>query len=346
MYTPATLKQIAKALSVSTSTVSRALNDSHEVSNATKELIQNYAKKINYSSNPAATTLCTRRGQGIAVVVSEIDNNFFSQVINGIESVAYEKGYQIIIAQSHDSCEQEGELIRHLASRSVDGILISMSAESGDYNDIINFHDQGLPIVFFDRVLDQINTYKVITDNFKASFTAVDTLIKNGYNRIAHLTNAPQLSITKERLEGYKAALKHNNIPVDDSLIYFCASGGKSNQEVQAAVDDLMSKSPTVQAIFIGSDSLSIAMLRLLPANSTIKLLGFSNANVMDLVTPKISYIRQRAYEMGQIAAERLIHIIESPYQIHEFETTILNADLHLEDDMKKGVLPRDPKVF
>jgi LacI family transcriptional regulator len=333
MFKPPNLKHIAEALSVSISTVSRALNDSHEVSAATKKLVCDYAKKINYSSNPAATTLRTKKSKSIAVVMSDIDNSFFSQVINGIEAVSYQKGYHVMIAQTHDSYAQESAVISHFAGRSVDGILLSVSSESNDYSHVINFHDLGLPFVFFDRIVDQINTFKVITNNFKASFEAVDLLIKNGYYKIAHLTSASQLSITRERLKGYKAALEHNGIAYEEALVGFCPTGGRDVKEVPMALDRLLLKSP--QAIFIGSDSLCTATQRKLPTTSKIKLLGFSNSNVIDIIAPKISYIRQRAYEMGQKAAEKLIYIIERKYPIEEFETIVLEADLHWEDEFK-----------
>src|SRR4030095_4576320 len=207
-FETATIKDIAKALNFSTSTVSRALRGSYEISPETKKLVLEYAENINYRPNPIALSLKERRTRSIGVVVSEIANNFFSQAINGIESIAYNRGYHVIISQSHESEEREMVNVQHLASRSVDGLLVSLSSETTDLSHLKQLHEKGLPIVFFDRVTNEIQTHKVIANNRLGAFHATEHLIYNGYKKIAHITNAPFLSITKERLEGYKEALE------------------------------------------------------------------------------------------------------------------------------------------
>src|SRR6185436_16584031 len=157
-----TIKDIAKALGISTSTVSRALRDSHEISPETKQLVLECAEKLNYRPNPIALSLKERRSRSIGVVVCEIANSFFSQVINGIESVAYDRGYNVIISQSRESYEREVMDLQYLASRSVDGLLISVSTETNDISHLKALHDKSLPIVFFDRVSDAIATHSVI----------------------------------------------------------------------------------------------------------------------------------------------------------------------------------------
>src|SRR3954467_8415013 len=151
-FETATIKDIAKALNLSTSTVSRALRGSHEISGDTKKLVLEYAEKINYRPNPIALSLKERRSRAIGVVVSEIANNYFSQAINGIESIAYNKGYHVIITQSHESQDRERVNVEHLASRGVDGLLISLSSESVDISYLKELHEAGLPIVFFDPI--------------------------------------------------------------------------------------------------------------------------------------------------------------------------------------------------
>jgi LacI family transcriptional regulator len=211
-----TIKDIGKALGLSTSTVSRALRGSYEISEETKKQVLEYAEKMNYRPNPIALSLKERRSRSIGVVVCEIANNFFSQAINGIESIAYNRGYHVIISQSHESYEREVVNVQHLASRSVDGLLVSLSSETTDLSHFIELHDKGLPIVFFDRVTSEINTHKVIADNYKAAYEATVHLVKNSYKKIAHITSAPFLSITKERLEGYKNALLENGLSFDE----------------------------------------------------------------------------------------------------------------------------------
>ena len=205
-----TIKDIAKALGISTSTVSRALRNSYEISIETKQLVLDCAEKLNYRPNPIALSLKERRSRSIGVVVCEIANNFFSQVINGIESIAYDRGYNVIISQSRESYDREVIDLQYLASRSVDGLLISLSTETNDMSHLKALHEKGFPIVFFDRITEEIDTHKVIVDNFKGAFDATEHLIKNGYRRIAAVTNSEFLSITTERMAGYKEALQMN----------------------------------------------------------------------------------------------------------------------------------------
>jgi len=153
-----TIKDIAKALGLSTSTVSRALRDSYEISPETKKLVLEYAEKINYHPNPIALSLKERRSRSIGVIVCEIANSYFSQVINGIESIANTNGYNVIISQSHESSEKELVNLQYLTSRSVDGLIISVSTETTNFNFFRELHDRGMPIVFFDRIVDEIQT--------------------------------------------------------------------------------------------------------------------------------------------------------------------------------------------
>src|SRR5258708_13411847 len=198
-----TIKDIAKALGLSTSTVSRALRGSYELSAETKKLLLEYAEKLNYRPNPIALSLKEKRSRSIGIVVCEIANNFFSQVINGIESVAYKKGYYVIISQSHESFEREVANTQYLASRSVDGLLISLSTETTDLSHLNKLHDRGLPIVFFDRITEEMTTHKLIANNFNGAYQATEHLIKAGFKRISHLTISPYPSITYDTLAVY-----------------------------------------------------------------------------------------------------------------------------------------------
>ncbi|HEX8315311.1 MAG TPA: LacI family DNA-binding transcriptional regulator, partial [Flavisolibacter sp.] len=225
-FESATIKDIAKALNLSTSTVSRALRGSYEISAETKKAVLEYAEKINYRPNPIALSLKERRTRAIGIVVSEIANNFFSQAINGIESIAYNRGYHVIITQSHESAEREKVNVAHMAARGVDGLLVSLSAEATDLSYLKELHEKGMPIVFFDRVTDEIQTHKVTANNYLGAFHATEHLIYQGYKKIAHITSSPFLSITKERLDGYKAALEKHGIPFNENLVKHCNHGG------------------------------------------------------------------------------------------------------------------------
>ena len=336
-----TIKDIAKALGLSTSTVSRALRDSYEISPETKKLVLEYAQKINYQPNPIALSLKERRSRSIGIVVCEIANSFFSQVINGMESVAYEHGYNVIIAQSHESYDREVINLQYLASRSIDGLLISVSTETQDINHIRELHDKKLPIVFFDRSRDEIETHKVVVDNFKGGYEATSHLIKNGYRRIASLTNSAYLNITKERVGGYKAALAEHGIPVNESLIKYCFHGGLNFSEVENAVKELLRLKEKPDAIFASADKLTTGCLRTLKAiglniPGDIALIGFSNSEVAELLNPSLSIIKQPAFEMGQVATSLLMQLIESKRPVKDFEQRVLTTELIIRESSAK----------
>jgi LacI family transcriptional regulator len=269
-------------------------------------------------------------------VVCEVANSFFSQAINGIESIAYNSGYRVIISQSHDLYEREVINTKHLANSSVDGLLISMSAETTDFSHLASLHENGLPIVFFDRVIDEIETHKVIANNFEGAFDATELLIKNGHKHIAHLANATHLSITRERMEGYKAALQKHSIEFNPDYVQYCPHGGMIYQEVEDAVRKILSFPNSADAIFVSSDRLSIGCLTALkkfhPGPDYIPVAGFSNSDVVELLKPSLSYVRQPAFEMGRAATELLINLIEAKYPVTEFETRVLDTQLFVND--------------
>lgn len=332
MFKPITIKDIAQALELSPSTVSRALSDSYEINEETKKRVIEYAEKHNYRRNPMASSLRQGRSYSIGVVVCEVANSFFSQAIDGIESVAYSKGYHVIISQSHDGYEREVVNIQHLANRAVDGLLISMSAETKDFSHIINLHEQGLPIVFFDRIIDAFETHTVTSDNRDGARRATQSLVDRGFRKIAHLANAPHLSITAERLEGYEETLSQHGIPLDESLIRYCHHGGRIQQEVEDAVQYFLGLNEKPDAIFVASDRLSMGCLsaynKLAPKAAHPAVAGFSNSDVLDLLQPGFTCIRQPAFEMGRTAAELLIQLIESRYPVYEFKNVNLETQL------------------
>jgi LacI family transcriptional regulator len=343
MFQPVTIKDIAKALGLSTSTVSRALTDRYEISAETKKLVLEYAEKIGYQPNPIAQSLKERRSHSIGVVVCEVANNYFSQAINGIESIAYDRGYHVIITQTHESFDREVVNVQHMASRGVDGLLISLSSETQDLSHLKYLHEKGLPMVFFDRVANEIDTHKVIADNYKAAFEATEHLIKSGSRKIAHLTSSPHLSITGERLEGFKAALAKYDIPFNADWQKHCEHGGMIQEEVEVAVNELLTSADRPDAIFIASDRLSTGALLSLKQHgikvpSDIAIAGFTNTDVAELFNPALTTIRQPAFKIGQIATQMLIQLIESKYPVTEFETRMLDAELIIRASSEHGV--------
>ncbi|XZF16308.1 LacI family DNA-binding transcriptional regulator [Chitinophagaceae bacterium MMS25-I14] len=330
-----TIKDIAKALGLSTSTVSRALRDSYEISAETKQQVMEYARKMNYKPNPVALSLKERRSKSIGVVVSEIANSFFSEAINGIESIANECGYQVIITQTHDSYEREISSLQHLASRSVDGLLVSLSSETIDIEHLKSLHDKGMPIVFFDRVADEIKTHKVISDNFQGAYDAVHHLASNGFTKIAFLGNAEHLSIIKERFAGYCKALEDNNIPFNPALVKYCLHGGLIYAEAEEALQELMKAKP--DAVLACSDKLTTSCLYYFRANNIkvpddIALAGFSNLQLTELLQPPLTIIRQQAFEIGENATTLLLQLLEARRPVKQFETKKLPAQLFIRE--------------
>ena len=336
-----TIKDIAKALGLSTSTVSRALRDSYEISPETKQMVLEYARQINYRPNPIALSLKERRSRSIGVIVSEIANSFFSQIINGIESAAYSRGYNVIISQSHESYEREVVNMDFLSSRSVDGFLISVSTETKDFAHINDLHERGLPMVFVDRMVETIETHKVVADNFKGAYDATMHLIKNGYKRIAHLANSEYLSITKERVAGYWKALSDAKMDLDDNYLKHCLHGGMIYEEVDSAMNELMNQKHKPEALFASADKLTTNSMRYCRANNInipddLAVVGFSNLDLTELLSPSLSVVRQPAFEMGEVAAELLINTIESKRPVTVFETRVLPAELFIRESSGK----------
>jgi DNA-binding LacI/PurR family transcriptional regulator len=332
-----TIKDIAKALGISTSTVSRALRDSYEISPETKQLVLDCAEKLNYRPNPIALSLKEKRSRSIGVVVCEIANSFFSQIINGIESISYDKGYNVIISQSHESYEREVMDLRYLASRSVDGLLISVSTETNDISHLKALHEKGLPIVFFDRITDEINTHSVIVDNFKGAYEATEHLVQNGYKNIAAIANSEFLSITTERLAGYREALLANGITPNDSYIKHCFYGGMIFSEIEEAVNRLLTLKTKPDAIVTMSDKLTSGCLKTLKRRGLsvpedIALVGFSNSDLAELINPPLTVVRQPAYEIGRDATELLLQLIESKRPIKQFEKRVLTPELEIRE--------------
>ena len=240
-----------------------------------------------------------------------------------------------------ESFEREMLNLQYLTSRSVDGLIVSVSTETKDFSYLKELSEKGMPIVFFDRIVAEIETHKVIADNYKGAYDATAHLISNGYKRIATLSNAAGLSIAKERLAGYKTALTDNGIEVDESLIKYCGHGGMISAEVELAVDELLLLKQKPDAIFASADKLTTACLRILKAKSIsvpdeMGLIGFSNSELTELIDPPLSVIKQPAFEMGEISTKLLLQLIESKRPVTDFETIILSTELLIKRSTRK----------
>jgi LacI family transcriptional regulator len=340
-----TIKDIAKALNLSTSTVSRALRNSYEINTETKKLVMEYAERMNYRPNPIALSLRDSKSKTIGVVIPEIANHFFSQLINGIESIAYNLGYHVVIFQSHESYEREVANTNYLVSRKVDGLLVSLSSLTTDLSHFEELQEKGLQIVFFDRVPASIDTHKVVADNFEGSYLATEHLIKGGRKKIAHVTSPAYLSITTERLEGYRRALEDYGLVYDESYVKYCHHGGKVVSENEEAVQQLLDMAEPPTAIFTASDRITTGCMSVLKRNNIkipdeIALVGFTNISVAELLDPPLTAVVQPALEMGQQATELLIRLIESTRKPTTFETRSLKTTLIVRASSGGKVVP------
>lgn len=328
-FNSVTIKDIAKALNISKSTVARAFKDAHDVSIETKKKVLEYADEINYSPNPAGLNLKKGQSLCIGVVVSEIANTFFAEAINGIESIAFDKGYSVIITQNHDCEQREKTNINKLCEHSIDGLIISLSSATSDITYFKELQQKGLPIVLFDKTSDEIETHKVKFDNFKSALEATEKLIFQGFKKIAHITALPFVSNTIERLNGYKAALNKHNISFKEELVIYCKHDNIV-LEVEQALKLLFSRDEKPDALFAASERTTIASFRLLGTlypEKALGLAGFSNNDLFNSVSPKAIIVRQPADEIGKVATELLFNIIENHEPIKKFETKVLKAE-------------------
>lgn len=332
-----TIKDIARALNLSTSTVSRALRDSYEINPETKRLVLEYAEKMRYSPNPIALSLKENRSLSIGVIVPEIANNYFSQAINGIEAAAYARGYHAVIFQSQESYEREVEKIEHLAARRVDGLLMSLSSHTVDVSHLKALQERGLPLVFFDRIPAEIVTHKVMADNSGGAYQATMHLLETGRRRIAHITTQPGISITKERLNGYVAALKQYDVPFDENLVKYCSY---TAEEVETNLNTLFSLPVPPDAFLTASDRLALGYYaglkkRNIRIPDDVAFVGFSNLTVAELLSPPMSAVVQPAFQMGQTAADLLLDLIEKKPKHPEFRTVCLPMQLFIRESSR-----------
>lgn len=324
-----TIKDIAKKLKISPSTVSRALKDHFEISQETKEAVKRVADEMNYQPNSLALSLRYSKSNTIGVVVPEIVHFFFSTVISGIEDITQSKGYNVIITQSNESVEREMMNIQTLFNNRVDGVLVSLSKESFDHTHFLAMMQKGLPMVFFDRVPEDVEASKVTVDDELGGYQATQKLISEGYTKIAHLAGPATLDISNDRLAGFKRAHEEAGLAINDALIVF--DKASSEGDAYAATLALL-KSQEPDALFASNDLAAMGAIKAAQhygkrVPNDFGVIGFSNWQFTSMTNPSISTIEQPGFEMGQHAAELLIKQIESEEDI-KAESVVLPTSL------------------
>ncbi|MFF5383996.1 LacI family DNA-binding transcriptional regulator [Pedobacter suwonensis] len=323
------IKKLAEALNLSTSTISRAFRDNSDINSATKERILAKAKELNYQPNHYASNLREQKSKTIAVIVPELANNYFSQAIHGIERIARENGYHILIYVTDDDYQKEVTFIQHLHNGRADGIIMSVSGEANDHNYLNKFGSKRLPLVFFDRVYEDINTPRVITNDYDSSFLATEHLIEQGCKRIAYLVVNKSLSIGKTRMQGYIDALAKHQVPFDENLIVDCSNSYEENSMI--IKEALTQLKP--DGIFTSVERLAFATyyacydLRInIPGD--LMVISFSSLEIAPLLNPSLTTITQPATEIGEEAAKLLFTVLDNHANKNRLNEVVLTSKI------------------
>mgnify|MGYP003630294095 FL=1 len=333
-----TLKEIAQYFGVSISTVSKAINDSHEISDGLKAKIQQFAKDNKYRPNKVALSLLQRKTKTIGVVVPNILNYFFTQVFSGIEKVANERGYILLSCISDESYEKEVATLEFLGGGTVDGLIVSMAEETQFKNKLEHFQnilDEQIPLVMFDRVSDGIICDKVVVDDFEAGYKTTKYFINIGCRTVALVTAIDHSSVGKLRVEGYRKALEEANIPFDDKLIL--RLGKEDDLEVLLT---FLLNYKSIEGIMALDEITAVEVLRLIKAMGyrvpeDISVIGFTNGKLSRYVSPALTAVSQHGTYIGETAAKVLIERIESK-EYMDSTTKVIKTSLIVRDSTKR----------
>lgn len=323
------LKQLAKELKLSISTVSRALSDSYEISLATKQKVLSLAKKLNYQPNPYARSLRNRNSNTIAIIIPEIENNFFALAIKGIEDVAQKNGYHVLIYITHENVTKEIAFINDLLNGRVDGVIMSLSGGTGDVNHINNLIQNKIPVVFFDRVCETVATAKVTTNDFESGSLATSHLIEKGCNRICYLGRDKSHSIEVNRRNGYLSALGKHRIVFNEKYILNCSV---DSEDGYLEVKRLLQSSDRPDGIFASVESLALLVYEVsndlgLRIPEDVKVISFSNSKMAALLNPPLTSIVQPAFNIGKETAQNLFELLKEGAML-ESKTVVIPSEL------------------
>ena len=334
-----TLKQIARELDVSISTVSKALRNSKEISEDTREKIQAFAKLYNYRPNNIALSLKNRKTKTIGIIIPEIVHHFFSKVISGIELVANKQGYNVIVGLSNESFDKEVINMEMLANGSIDGFILSISKETLLQQDYHHFNEtisQGMPIVMFDRIVNDIKCDKVIVDDVKGAKKAVTKLVSNGCKNIAIITTKDYVSVGRLRTQGYLEALEEHKIHPKASLILKVDDKLVSEDYLDVLEDEieqLFKQNKKLDGIFAVNELYAITAMKVarkfgkhIPED--VQVIGFTDGVLSKHATPSLTTVSQHGQEIGEKAAELLIRKLEHEDEEERFQTVVIETEL------------------
>lgn len=333
-----TIHDIAKKLNISASTVSRALNNNSLISEETRKRIKKTAIEMGYRPNTMAANLRSQKTNTIGVIVPLINRHFFSSVISGIEDVAYTAGFAVTISQSNDNFKKEMKIAHTLFSNRVDGLIISIGMETTRFDHLQLFSDRKVPLVFFDRIVDEIEAHKISVDDYAGGFKATLHLIEQGAKRIAHVGGPLNLKIYKNRLDGYYGAMKKAGLKVDPSMLIH---NSLTRADGTNAIKKLMANPSKPDAIFCANDTTALSSIIYLQQNGInvpgdIMIVGFSNEPFSEVVTPSISTIGQPGFKMGKKAAKLIIEQIKLEDKPSHFQKIVMPTELIIRQSSQK----------
>lgn len=339
-----TIYDIAAQLGVSPATVSRALNNRSSISLTTRKKINALAEKLGYRHNTFASSLRLQRTYTIGVIVHELNSYFITSVLAGIESIATQAKYNLIIAHSAETSKLEVANANNLFHKRVDGIIASLSFDTEDLSHFKQFHARNIPVVFFDRVFESGEGTKVIINNFQAGYDATAHLIQQGCTNIAHITSSLKRNVYAERMRGYKQALIDHELRFDENMII--VDGFKEEDAIRSA-NRILAMKLLPDGIFITNDFCAAVVMQILKDTGIkvpedIAIVGFNNDSIGKVVSPKLTTINYPGFEMGQLAARNLINHLNGVWDINLTNTIIIKSELIVrESSLKKEKLAK-----
>lgn len=336
----ATIHDISKALGINSSTVSRALNDSPLIADKTKKLIREKSIELGYQRNSLASKLRTNKTKTIGVIVPRIARHFCSSVIAGIEETAFDQGYDVIICQSLENVNREKKLLDTLLTNRVDGVLMAISMETTNLEHLENYKNAGYPLLFFDRPCDIEDCTNVVIDDFKASYDATEHLIQKGCKNIVYFSGPKSLTLYVNRFNGYKAALKKYNIPLNEKFVF--ESHLMEEDGVLGAQKIL--ELPEVDGVFSANDTTAISAIQFLKKKGKsvpkdIAFVGFNDEPMAAVFDPSLTTIHQPGFEMGRMASSLLFEEIDGTREVRGDQVKVLNPELIIRESTSKQVL-------
>ena len=325
-----TIYDLARKLNISIATVSRALKDDPVVSKKTRKKIAELAEEMGYRSNNFARNLRTQRTNTIGAIVPRLNSYFMSTVIAGIESVANTEGYNLIISQSSESAQKEMASAKTMFNNRVDGLLVSMAYDTDDTAHFDAFIKKNIPLIFFDRVADNLECTNILINNRKAAYEATTHLISQGRRRIVYITATPKRNVYVDRLQGYKDALRDQHIDFREEYVLISNLSQESGADAAARI---LQMTPMPDAVFVANDNCAVGCMVALQQlgiriPEVIAFAGFNNDPVSTVVAPNLTTINYPGYEMGQVAARNLINHLNGSSSIHTTNTIILRSEL------------------